>query len=179
VTDTAASLDRIRNVILPLIDKKPKQVLIETRLMEVNEDDLRDLGVDLGMGSAGNAETSTISTSAISTDQHGNTVYNLGGHALGTRFTPSVFSPKEGTATVPGIAPFSIGAQMVLQQVVGTKWEAIIHALEENVNTNTLSAPRIVTLDNQEASILVGYHTPILSSEVTSDETSGTTQTRP
>jgi general secretion pathway protein D len=52
----------------------------------------------------------------------------------------------------------------------------IMHALEEDVHANTLSAPRIVTLDNQEASILVGYHTPILKSDVSSDSTTGTSK---
>ncbi|MCG8430782.1 MAG: secretin and TonB N-terminal domain-containing protein [Candidatus Omnitrophica bacterium] len=53
ITDTPASLDRIRNVILPQIDKKPQQVLIETRIMEVNRDKLRDMGMDWGTGTSG------------------------------------------------------------------------------------------------------------------------------
>jgi len=46
ITDTASSLDTIRNVILPKIDIKPKQVLIETKIIEVNRDKLRDIGLD-------------------------------------------------------------------------------------------------------------------------------------
>jgi len=40
-----------------------------------------------------------------------------------------------------------------------------LHALEEDVDTNTLSAPHIITLNNQEAAILVGEKYPILKSE--------------
>jgi general secretion pathway protein D len=39
-----------------------------------------------------------------------------------------------------------------------------VHAIDEDVDTNTLSAPHIITLNNQEASILVGERYPILSS---------------
>jgi general secretion pathway protein D len=67
----------------------------------------------------------------------------------------------------------------VFQKLTGTQFEVILRALEENVKANTLSAPRIVTLDNQEASMLVGYHTPILKSEVDAgDSSSGPTQTQ-
>ena len=46
ITDTASTLDRIDNIILPKLDVKPKQVLIETRIIEVNRDKLRDIGLD-------------------------------------------------------------------------------------------------------------------------------------
>ncbi|MFH1413652.1 MAG: secretin and TonB N-terminal domain-containing protein, partial [Candidatus Omnitrophota bacterium] len=168
ITDTVASLERIRTEILPVVDKKPKQVLIETRLMEVNEDDLRDLGVDWGIGSITQAESSTLTTEALKGGKIG-----LGVQSLGAQATPSVFGPK--STEINAIEPFDAGLEFVFQKLSGTKFEAIIHALEENTSTNTLSAPRILTLDNQEAAILVGYHTPILKSTVTAgDSGSGT-----
>ncbi len=42
----------------------------------------------------------------------------------------------------------------------------LFHALEERVGTNTLSAPSILTLDNQEATILVGEKFPIVNTTV-------------
>jgi general secretion pathway protein D len=63
--------------------------------------------------------------------------------------------------------------------LTGNQFEIILHALEQDAHTNTLSSPRILTLDNQEASILVGYHTPILSSTVTAgSSTEGPTVTQ-
>lgn len=163
ITDTASTLDRIRNVILPKLDVKPRQVLIETRIIEVNRDKLRDYGLDWGMGS-----TTAATTNAITTERHGSIA--AGGHA-GTITTaanplvPSLFSPA--TTTILGYEPYNAGAEFIFQKLTGTKFEAVIHALEDDVNTNTLSAPSILTLDNQEASMLVGYHTPILESTVT------------
>jgi len=173
ITDTAASLDRVRNVILPQIDKKTKQVLIEARLMEVNRDKLRDLGVDWGLGSTSAAESASIVTQSITKDATGLAKSKLGAYVLGSQVTPSVFGPKEGVSVIDGKMPYDIGAQLVFQKLTGTKFEAILHALEEDVHTNTLSAPRILTLDNQEASILVGYHTPIIKSELSTDQATG------
>ena len=169
ITDTVVSLDRIRNVILPQIDKKTRQVLIEARLVEVSRDKLRDLGFDWGLGSSTAAESAAIVTQSI--DKHASS--SMGAHSLASLKTPSIFGPKEGTTLFPGTEPYNLGAELIFQKLTGTKFEAIIHALEEDVHTNTLSAPRILTLDNQEASILVGYHTPILKSELSTDQTTG------
>jgi len=166
ITDTTAALDRIRDF-LSQVDKKPRQVLIETRLMEVNRNKLRDLGVDWGTGTSGASGYTTAPTD-ISLDKRGK--MTLAGRNLASEATPSIFSPSEGTGTdsgIPGTYPYKAGLELIFKKFGGTSFEAIVHALEEDAHTNTLSAPRILTLDNQEASILVGYHTPILTSTVT------------
>jgi type IV pilus assembly protein PilQ len=176
ITDTASSLDRIRNIILPQIDKKPKQVLIETRIMEVNNDRLKDLGLDWGTGSSG---ASSYNTAPGDISLSSNNKTSIAGRNLASEFTPSVFGPKEGTATLGGTYPYKAGLELIFKKLTGYQFQAILHALEEDVYSNTLSAPRILTLDNQEASILVGYHTPILSSQVSAGtSTEGPTQTQ-
>ena len=165
ITDTAPSLDRIRNLIIPAIDIKPKQVLIETRIMEVQKDRLKDIGLEWGRG-----------TDSITSN-------NAKGYVVGrmktSAITPNAFDPLEGTSAISGTYPFNTGLQFLFSKIGGTKMEILLHALEEDEHTNTLSAPKILTLDNQEASILVGYHTPILSSSVTAgDANAGPTQTQ-
>lgn len=175
ITDTAASLDRIKNF-LQEIDKKPKQVLIEARVMEVNTDKLRDIGFDWGTGTSG-AHGYTSAPTDIGLDSKGKK--SLAGRNLASEFTPGVFSPKEGATTLPGTYPYKAGLELLFKKFGGTQFELIVHALEEDSRTNTLSAPRILTLDNQEASMLVGYHTPILSATVTAGtDTTGPTQTQ-
>ena len=165
ITDTSSSLDRIRNVILPKIDVKPRQVLIDTKIIEVNVNKLKDLGVDWGLGGNNTARENTITMQEVSPGK------DIGGHggAIGSGTSPSVFGPS--TTGILGYSPYNAGAEFVFQKLTGTKFEAVIHALEDDANTNTLSAPRIMTLDNQEASMLVGYHTPILTSTVTAGTT--------
>ena len=169
ITDTPSSLDRIRNDILPEIDRKPKQVLIETRIMEVNRDKLRDLGIDWGSGATG-ASTATFNQQVIQGKVGGEAMGSLGGHGQGAfNITPSVFGPL-----AAGVSPQSAGLELIYRKLTGTQFEVVLHALEEDVHTNTLSAPRVLTMDNQEASILVGYHRPIIKSEL-----SGGTATDP
>jgi len=164
ITDTASTLDKIRNVILPKLDIKPKQVLIETKIIEVNRDKLRDIGLDWGLGSSTAATTNAITTqgagSGTATGGHSGTIATTTNPLV-----PSLFGPA--TTTILGYEPYNAGAEFIFQKLTGTKFEAVIHALEDDANTNTLSAPSIFTLDNQEASILVGFHTPILESTVT------------
>jgi type IV pilus secretin PilQ/predicted competence protein len=172
ITDTASSLDTIRNIILPKIDVKPKQVLIETKIIEVNRNKLRDIGLDWGLGSIDAATTNAITTQtkgSIATGGHTGTIATTSNPLV-----PSLFNPA--TSTILGYQPYNAGGEFIFQKLTGTKFEAVIHALEDNADTNTLSAPSILTLDNQEASMLVGYHTPILESTVTAG-TSGTNST--
>jgi len=172
ISDTASTLDKIINVILPKVDVKPKQVLIETRIIEVSRDKLKDFGLDWGLGGAGTARTTAITMQQVSNGR------DIGGHggtfSTGTPVQPSVFTPA--TSTILGFEPYNAGAEFVFQKLTGTKFEAVIHALEDDANTNTLSAPSILTIDNQEASMLVGFHTPILASTVTAG-TTGTNAT--
>ncbi len=173
ITDTASSLDMIRNVILPKIDIKPKQVLIETKIIEVSRDRLRDIGMDWGLGSKDAATTNAITTQAAGSSTA------IGGHTGTIQTTsnplvPSLFSPA--TSTILGYQPYNAGGEFIFQKITGTEFEAVIHALEDNADVNTLSAPSLLTLDNQEASMLVGYHTPILESIVTAG-TTGTNST--
>ena len=159
ITDTASTLDKIRNVILPRIDVKPRQVLVEAKFMEVNATKLKDLGLDWGLGSSTNAESLAIATQTME-----NGSQSIGGHLLGTATTGALLTSSN---------PYIAGGEFVFKKLTGTQFEAVIHALENDVNTNTLSAPSILTLDNQEASMLVGYHTPILGSTVTAGDAAG------
>jgi general secretion pathway protein D len=132
--------------------------------MEVNKTKLKDLGVDWGLGSSTNAESAAITTQTIRQGKQA-----IGGHALGTA----------SGALLTAANPYTAGGEFVFRKLTGTQFEAIVHALESDSSTNTLSAPSILTLDNQEASMLVGYHTPILQSTVTAgNDTSGPTVTQ-
>jgi type IV pilus assembly protein PilQ len=176
ITDTDSVLDRIKNVILPQIDRKPKQVLVEARIMEVNRDKLKDIGFDYGTGSSG-ATSSTI-TSVPAGKSNGQDTSTIGLNSLVSQITPSNFGAKASTVgTTAGT--YNTGLNLLFKKLSGTQFSVLVHALEEDVHANTLSAPRILTLDNQEASMLVGYHTPILSSSVTAGtSTEGSTQTQ-
>jgi len=161
ISDIPPIIDELRQVIDQL-DVKPQQVLIETRIMEVETNRLKDLGFDWGTGQNG-ATTKTITTDSLG----GNAI---GGNVLGSQVKPSVFSPR--ATDISGIYPYNTGLSILFQKLGGTQFEVLLHALEEKVHANTLSAPRIMALNNQEATILVGTRYPILKQDTT---TSGST----
>jgi type II secretory pathway component GspD/PulD (secretin) len=120
VTDTPASLDRIRNIILPQIDKKPKQVIIETRIMEVNRDKLKDIGLDYGTGTNG-AEGGSF-TAANDIGLSSQNTASLAGRNIASEFTPSLFGPKEGVTVLPGTEPYKAGLELIFKKLTGTQF---------------------------------------------------------
>ncbi|MCU0666137.1 MAG: secretin and TonB N-terminal domain-containing protein [Candidatus Omnitrophica bacterium] len=171
ITDTSSSVDNIREF-LAKIDNKPKQVLIEAKIMEVQKDKLKDLGLDWGTGTTG-----ASSASPGEVDVNAKNSMTIAGRSSAATLTPSIFSPSTTISSLSN--PYSAGLDVIFKKLTGTEFQLIVHALEDDAATNTLSSPRIMTLDNQEASILVGYHTPILSSTVTAGTSGeGATQTQ-
>ncbi len=161
ISDIPPALEKIKKVIAE-IDIRPQQVLIETRIMEVSKDKLRDIGIDWGTGTDG-ATSTAISTQTVSKNILGDPTEKVGGNILGSEVKPSVFNPK--ATDIAGIYPYNLGLSLLFQKLSGVRFEALIHALEEDVRVNTLSAPRILALNNQEATILVGTRYPILKQD--------------
>ncbi len=162
ISDIPPVLEKVRKV-LEEIDIKPRLILIETRLVEVSHDKLKDFGIDYATGTVGSATNPTTSPLTVNT-QSVTDVLKAGGRSLGNVVTPAAFSPKATAMTAA-----NTGLNLVFQKVSGTQFEVLLHALEENVVSNTLSAPNILTLDNQEATILVGEQFPIINTTVSSD----------
>ena len=154
VSDISKKLDEV-TALLAEIDVRPKQVLIKTRVMEVKRDFLEDIGFDWGTGSSGGTTPSFIGF-----DESNNKEASAG---LSTDVTPSTFGP------LSTLTPSTAGLNLALKKVTGNQFEAILHALEEDANTNTLSAPTVLTLNNQEASILVGTKFPIVKTDISTE----------
>ncbi|MDD5450055.1 MAG: type IV pilus secretin PilQ [Candidatus Omnitrophica bacterium] len=174
VSEIPPYMEKVRDM-LQKIDLMPKQIMIETKIVEVNKDKLKDLGIEWGTGSTG-AENTAITSVPLSKTKEANTndrrtAEAAGAHSLGSQITPSVFGPEATTLTAA-----NTGLKILYQKLTGTQFEVILHALEEDVNVNTLSNPRILTLDNQEATILVGTKYPILETNVSGTDSTVTTQ---
>lgn len=55
----------------------------------------------------------------------------------------------------------------------GTSWAALLSALRGDADTNVVSTPQIVTLDNEEAEIRVGQEVPFLTGQFTNTGAAG------
>jgi type IV pilus assembly protein PilQ len=135
VIDIPPYVEKIRRTI-EVMDTVPKQVFIETRIVEVRRDKLQDLGFDISTGSV-----STFSLNPVDHSKAGASMYTGNN-------TPQPFRPQsdgiKGTAD-PVTKLFNTGLNLVYKKLGGFEFEVIMHALEEDVNTNVLSAPKIRT----------------------------------
>jgi type IV pilus secretin PilQ/predicted competence protein len=156
ITDVPASLTAIAEIIEEM-DVVPQQVLIEARFLEVNVDDLSDIGLDL----------LTI-------------IEDVQGPLLGSSTVPAVDSGGNILNPVEALTdPIRGGAQGMFNQNQGLRLASanigdtgfdMLFRLQKNENDiNILSAPHILTLDNQEAAILVGQKYPIVESDTSGD----------
>jgi len=142
ITDVPSVLDSVTETLLA-IDILPQQVLIESKFMEVNEDLLRDIGVEM------NGHFSIDSTPI----------------ELAQRFfddAPNAFDPFSESLKSSAALPTSFGSI----DITSSSWDMFISMIEEDEDTETLSSPKILTLNNQEATIIVGGKYPIIESDV-------------
>ena len=142
--------------LLDNVDHMPVQVLIEARFVEVSTDTLRDIGVQFGTGAGG--------SSVVTFEGPGSSIQGLGARSVSGDPLPASF--KSQSTGLQGQQPFNVGASLLFQQLTDVEFEVLMHALEEQGGLNVLSAPRILTLNNQPASIIVGEKYPIIRSDV-------------
>ena len=60
---------------------------------------------------------------------------------------------------------------------VGDDWGVMLQALSSNSTSNILATPSITTLDNQEASFIVGDEVPVLTGATSSSSNDNPFQT--
>lgn len=173
ISDIPPVMERIKEI-LQKIDVKPQQVLIEAKLVEVSHDKLQDIGFNWGTGTQGSTSlsthqdlvdtyvTTTIGNSTETTQKVFKDVITLPSHIIPL---DSSGSKVFGAQSLPAIG---VG-EFLFQKLTGTEFEAVFKALEEKGNANTLSAPHIMTLNNQEASILIGTKFPLLKTTVSTE----------
>ncbi|URM26568.1 type II secretion system secretin GspD [Pseudomonas frederiksbergensis] len=130
--------------VIDMLDQRRAQVVIESLIVEVGEDDASEFGVQWQTGNLG-----------------GNGVIggaNLGGSGINTNAKTSIdvlpaglnLGYVNGTVDIPGIG-----------KILDLK--VLARALKSKGGTNVLSTPNLLTLDNEAASIFVGQTIPFVS----------------
>ena len=145
ITASPAVFPSLRSVIQQL-DVHLGPGYVEAIIAEVSLDTAKELGVQWG-------------------------AYESGTGVLTTRF-PNEPDPDSLLDIVSGVlSPIPTGLTLGLGSFSnsGLNIATIIRALEGDGETNLLSTPSIVTLDNQEAEIIVGQNVPFVTGQSTSD----------
>lgn len=148
VTDTAASLDRIGDLIAGL-DRTPPQVLIEARIVEMSTDLQRQLGVDWDVNVLANGP-----------------ILN---HELPLEWR-SGFSGGSQIRYYPDGTPRTANG-MALGTIDFSRFTALVRVHQTDNAVRLLANPRLLVFNNHSASILVGERYPLLQANITDQGT--------
>lgn len=157
ITASDAVYRNLRSVIDQL-DARRAQVYIESLIVEVAADKASDLGVQW-MAATGDKNSDYRVGAATSFGDKSNNLLNLAAGNV----------TKVGSA-LPG-AGLTVGLFRQINGQLGLG--ALAHALSTDGSSNILSIPNLVTLDNEEASIVVGQNVPFISGQFTTSGTAG------
>ena len=155
---TGGQLQTMREVIDKLDIRRP-QVFVETVIAEVSLSQAANLGVTWGAGGPNN-----ISSGTTSTDASGNTTTTGGSTGVGNLINRD--SPNQIIGTAAINTAFELGTGGLTYSLLDFKkynLDIVINALRADTNSNILSTPTILTLDNEEAEIVVGQEVPFVT----------------
>lgn len=174
-----AEPDMMRSLeqIIRQLDVRRQQVLVEAIIVEVFESDGINLGIQWGSEEFGFTQynngvtpiTSIAGAAYVARDRETQEFINTY-NSEGAPITQEVTKQVEGDPTalaqvLSGVSGFATG-------IVKGDWGMVLQAVRNNTNTNILATPSITTIDNEEASILVGSEIAILTGSTASSNNS-------
>ncbi len=151
------------------LDVKRKQVFVEALILELSMDATQRLGASLQGAVAVGDDSLIFGTSNLNTGPAGLTsILPTPGSTIQV---PSLLSQSIDGILLGGLfnpITTTIGGQEVTIPALS----ALIDVSRRDADVNILSAPRLLTSDNEEAEIIVGSNVPIITSRLT--DTGGT-----
>lgn len=142
--------------IIDQLDARRAQVYIEALIVEVDATKLAAFGVQWA---------------ALGTAGVGGTSFSSGGDNLANQ---AVAHLSPGAVPLPPSNGLNVG---FISKRIGMG--ALVHALQSDSNTNILSMPNLITLDNDEAKIVVGQNVPFITGQYTTLASAGSAGVNP
>lgn len=137
--------------VIDQLDQRRAQVLVESLIVEVNADDAAEFGIQWAAGGNNiNSGSSTFYGGA-----------NLGGSGVNPNGLTTIDTLAQGLSlgVVKGTVNI-LGGQILNLGVLA-------RAMQSKTNANVLSTPNLMTMDNEEASIMVGQTVPFVTGQYT------------
>lgn len=175
--DMLASLEKV----IRDLDIRRAQVQVEAIIVEVMEGDNVDFGIqwiseDGGMVQYNNGNQVPIGSLAA------------GAYQAREREGTTTTRVTDGGVEVTTTEPDEPGDVSLLANLLGSvngmmfgtiknDWGAVVQAVTQDTRSNILATPSIVTVDNEEASFLVGQEVPTISGSTTGDNNDNPFQT--
>lgn len=153
-------------VIIDQLDARRAQVYVESLIVEINADRAAQLGVQwAGLSGNGGADYRVGVLTGFGSG--GDNLIQQAGATLSSSGTPLV--PSNGLA-----------ALLVKQNTNGKLGLGLLaRALETDAKANILSMPNLITLDNEEARIIVGQNVPFITGQFTTAASGGSAGVNP
>ncbi len=140
------------------LDSRRAQVYIESLIVEVSGGDAADFGFQWqGLGALGDSLNVVGAGTNFST--------GTGGAVIG----PNADAVLANLANAKGL---TVG--LLRRSGAGLSLAAIAKALQSQAKTNIISTPNLITLDNEEAKIVVGENVPFITGQFTQTGTAAT-----
>jgi general secretion pathway protein D len=151
---------RSLRTVIDTLDQRRLQVYVEALIVEVSTGRAAEFGVQWnGARNIGNGQTAFGGTNFSTT---------VGSNILGVAADPSSIGTGlnlgiiNGTITIPGTTTQIANLQLLAR------------ALEGDSSANVLSTPNVLTLDNEEAKIIVGQNVPFITGSFTTTANAST-----
>jgi len=153
------------------LDVRREQVLVEAIIVEVSDDLARELGLQFVASGVGGEDALPFLSTAFGGATAPNLLALTG--AVLTQNTDDGDSDAVDDLRQAAVNSL-LGSRGLLlggggQNDEGAIFGLLLNALAEDRESNVLSTPSVLTLDNEEASILVGQQIPITTGEAVSD----------
>lgn len=178
IISAPAELQRTLGEVIRQLDVRIEQVLVEAIIIEISDTAAKRLGVQFLLGGT---PGSSIPFAATNFSNAAPNLLTIAG-AVGARELDRSTTTINGntTTTTNGSATSDQLAQAAVTSILGATggfggfatnvgknglFGTIINAVSQDNKSNILSTPSVLTLDNQEAKLLVGQEIPITTGE--------------
>lgn len=165
----------LQNVVAKLDIRRP-QVLVEAIIVDISEQTARDIGVQYFL--TGNESSGAPFSATNFSNAQPNVLAAAGSALLQSGSFPTGLSDDDAGATASTLAQTALTSLLGVNGLAlggGTSFGqnnffgAILTAIKTDTNSDILSTPSIVTLDNQTARLQVGQEVPVTTGEAVGD----------
>jgi general secretion pathway protein D len=152
--------------VISQLDIRRAQVLVEALIVEISDKLARDLGVQFLF--TGDGESSPVATQRFGTPNP-DLISTIGAETSEDSITSSTMQTRAANSL---LALDGLAVGVARFKASGTSFAAILNLIAQDGDSNVLSTPSIMTMDNEEASIVVGQEIPITTGETLSGSNS-------
>ena len=152
--------------VISQLDIRRAQVLVEALIVEISDKLARDIGVQFLF--IGDGDSSPIATQRFGTPNP-DLISTIGAETSEDSTTSSTMQTRAANSL---LALDGLAVGVARYKASGTSFATILNLIAQDADSNVLSTPSIMTMDNEEASIVVGQEIPITTGETLSGSNS-------